>query len=136
MDRERLHTIVYVDDEPDIRQIVQIALGLAQGLTVHTAASGAQGLQLAREVQADLVLLDVMMPGLDGPGTLAQLRADAQIAATPVVFMTAKAMPQEVARFHAMGAAGVIAKPFDPMQLAEQVLSLWEGLPLPAAGNG
>jgi CheY-like chemotaxis protein len=125
MDPTALRSILYVDDEPDIRQIVQLALGLTQGLTVRTAESGEQALELARKLRPDLLLLDVMMPGLDGPGTLKRLRTDSAIASIPVIFMTAKAMAREVALLREMGAVGVIAKPFDPMQLSEQVLSLW-----------
>jgi CheY-like chemotaxis protein len=129
MEPAQLRTVLYVDDEPDIRQIVQMSLGLEPQLTVHTGESGEQGIALARELQPDLVMLDVMMPGLDGPGTLQRMRSDPRLAAIPVVFMTAKAMPEEVARFRELGAAGVIAKPFDPMRLARQVLTLWKGLP-------
>jgi len=86
-------------------------------------------LSLARTLQPDLVLLDVMMPGLDGPGTLTRMRSDPALAQIPVVFMTAKAMPQEVARFRELGAAGVIAKPFDPMKLAQQVFAICETIP-------
>lgn len=129
-DRPPLRSILYVDDEPDIRIIVQTALSLAEGLTVHTAASGAQGLELARELQPDLLMLDVMMPGLDGPGTLQRLRADPALAGIPVIFMTAKAMAEDVQRLRALGAMAVIAKPFDPMQLSRQVLSLWQQRPV------
>jgi len=115
-----LRSVLYVDDEPDIREIVQIALGLTQTMAVHTAESGEQALTLARALLPDLVLLDVMMPGLDGPGTLSRMRKDPIIFPIPVIFMTAKAMPKEVALLHQMGAAGVIAKPFDPMQLSTQ----------------
>jgi CheY-like chemotaxis protein len=121
-----LRSVLYVDDEPDIREIVSIALGLAGTLTVHTTDGGELALQLARSLRPDLVLLDVMMPGLDGPSTLGRMRADPLTAAIPVVFMTAKAMPKEVALLREMGAAGVIAKPFDPMQLSTQVLRLWQ----------
>ena len=130
MERAQLQTLLYVDDEPDIRQIVQMALGLAPGLSIHTGDSGENALSLARTLQPDLVLLDVMMPGLDGPGTLTRMRTDPALARIPVVFMTAKAMPQEVARFRELGAAGVIAKPFDPMKLAQQVFSIWETIPV------
>ena len=123
-----LRQVLYIDDEPDLRLIVQTALGLSEGLTVHTGDSGEQGLRLARELQPDLLLLDVMMPGLDGPATLARLRADPAIAHIPVIFMTAKAMPEDVVRFRALGASGVIAKPFDPMELSGQVLSMWQAL--------
>jgi len=126
MDPTALRSILHVDDEPDIRQIVQLALGLTEGLTVHSAESGEQALELARKLQPDLLLLDVMMPGLDGPGILKRMRSDSAIAHIPVIFMTAKAMAREIALFRQMGAVGVIAKPFDPMQLSQQVLSLWK----------
>ena len=129
MNRSALQTLLYVDDEPDIRQIVQMALGLAPELTIHTGESGERALMLARELHPDLILLDVMMPGLDGPATLARIRADASLARIPVVFVTAKAMPQEVSRFRALGAVGVIAKPFDPMRLVDQVFALWDEIP-------
>jgi two-component system, OmpR family, response regulator len=105
---------------------VRVALELAGDLRVHTMDGGEQALQLARSLRPDLVLLDVMMPGLDGPGTLRRMRTDPATAAIPVVFMTAKAMPKEVALLREMGAAGVIAKPFDPMQLSTQLLRLWQ----------
>lgn len=125
-DRAPLRTIVYGDDEPDMRLVVQTALGLTEGLTVHSAESGEQALELARELQPDLLMLDVMMPGLDGPATLQRLRADPAIAHIPVIFMTAKAMPEDVQRLRAIGGLAVIAKPFDPMHLSAQLLSLWQ----------
>ena len=125
MNATALRTVLYVDDEPDIREIVRIALGLTRGLAVHTASSGEQALTLVHEQQPDLVLLDVMMPGLDGPGTLGRMRKDPKTASIPAIFMTAKAMPKEIALLLEMGALGVIAKPFDPMLLAAQVTSLW-----------
>jgi|SRR5665213_867760 len=126
MNASGLRTVLYVDDEPDIRTIVQIALGLSSDLTVHTGDSGIHALQLARELHPDVVLLDVMMPGLDGPATLTKMRADPEIAHIPVIFITAKAMPQEVAQFREMGAVGVIAKPFDPMLLGQQLAGMWQ----------
>jgi two-component system OmpR family response regulator len=132
MDPTQLRTVLYVDDEPDIRQIVQMSLGLAPQLTIHTAESGEDALRVAGELRPDLIMLDVMMPGLDGPGTMQRLRSNPTLASIPIVFMTAKAMPDEVARFRELGAAGVIAKPFDPMRLAQQVLQLWKAL---AAGS-
>jgi CheY-like chemotaxis protein len=128
MKREELKTVLYVDDEPDIREVVQMSLSLAEGLEVHTCESGERALQLLPELRPDLVLLDVMMPGMDGPSTLQKLREMPELAAVPVIFMTAKAMPQEVARFRELGAAAVIAKPFDPIQLGNQVIAIWEGL--------
>src|SRR5262249_13189729 len=104
-------------------------LGLTGALTVTTCDSGERALAELERFKPDLILLDVMMPGMDGPTVLSRIRADGALAHIPVAFMTAKAMPQEVARFRQLGAAGLIAKPFDPMKLADQVFALWEGLP-------
>lgn len=118
--------MLYVDDEPDIREIVEMALGLVDNLFVHTCASGEQALRVIPTLNPDLVLLDVMMPAMDGPTALCRMRADTALPPYPVVFVTAKAMPQEVAHFRRLGAAGVIAKPFDPMALGQQVMMIWE----------
>lgn len=128
MNRDSLREILYVDDEPDIREIVQMALGLVPTLSVSTADSGLRALQAMQTKRPDLVLLDVMMPNMDGPTTLQQMRSQPELQSIPVIFMTAKAMPQEVARFRALGAAAVIAKPFDPMLLGEHVFAIWEAL--------
>jgi CheY-like chemotaxis protein len=128
MNRDSLREVLYVDDEPDIREIVQMALGLVPTLSVRTADSGIRALESMREHKPDLVLLDVMMPNMDGPTTLQQMRATPELQSIPVIFMTAKAMPQEVARFRSLGAAAVIAKPFDPMLLGEHVFAVWEQL--------
>jgi two-component system OmpR family response regulator len=120
-----LKSVLYVDDEPDIREVVEMALNLVSGITVKTCGSGASALQLLPSFMPDLVLLDVMMPGLDGPATLARMRSDAVLSRIPVVFMTAKALPQEVDRFMSLGAVGVISKPFDPMHLAARVQEIW-----------
>ena len=131
MNPSDLRTVMYVDDEPDIREVVLLSLGLADDLAVHSCECGEQALRMLPQRKPDLVLLDVMMPGTDGPSTLKRMRADPALARIPVIFMTAKAMPQEVARFRELGAVAVIAKPFDPMQLAKQVFAIWEGI-----GNG
>jgi two-component system OmpR family response regulator len=123
--REHLQTILYVDDEPDVREVVELSLGLAPQLQVHTCDSGHSALQKLPQLRPDLLLLDVMMPGLDGPATYKQMQGEPQLSGIPVIFLTAKAMPQEVERFRQLGAIGVISKPFDPMQLAEQVFALW-----------
>ena len=129
MNRSALKTVLYVDDEPDIREVVQMSLSLVEGLDVQICESGERALQVLPELRPDLVLLDVMMPGMDGPSTLQKLRTMPGFESVPVIFMTAKAMPQEVARFRELGAVSVIAKPFDPIQLGQQVVSIWEGLP-------
>jgi two-component system, OmpR family, response regulator len=128
MKRDDLKTILYVDDEPDIREVVQMSLSLVAGLDVQVCESGERALALLPQLRPDLVLLDVMMPGMDGPSTLQKMRTIPALAKIPVVFMTAKAMPQEVARFRELGAVAVIAKPFDPIQLGNQVIAVWEGI--------
>jgi CheY-like chemotaxis protein len=128
MTRGRLRTVLYVDDEPDIREIVELSLGLVEGLNVQVCESGERALRRLPDITPDLVLLDVMMPGTDGPTTLQRMRADPRFANIPVVFVTAKAMPAEVARFRELGAVAVIAKPFDPLQFGQQIVAIWEGI--------
>jgi two-component system OmpR family response regulator len=89
MNRDSLREVLYVDDEPDIREIVQMALGLVPTLSVSTADSGIRALESMRERKPDLVLLDVMMPNMDGPTTLQQMRATPELQSIPVIFMTA-----------------------------------------------
>ncbi|MFC5523267.1 response regulator [Polaromonas jejuensis] len=113
--------ILYVEDEPDIRAIAQMALEAVGGFTVIACASGSEALAAAPGAAADLLLLDVMMPGMDGPSTLQALRQLSATTSTPVIFMTAKVQPAEVAQYKALGALGVIAKPFDPMELPAQI---------------
>jgi two-component system, OmpR family, response regulator len=113
--------ILYVDDEDDIREVATLALELDGGLTVRTCASGAEALDVAAAWQPDLILLDVMMPHMDGPTTLAKLREVPATAAIPIVFITARTQAGEVEQFEALGALGVLAKPFDPMTLGNAV---------------
>lgn len=112
--------ILYIDDEPDIREVAQMALELEPDFEVRTCASGAEGIAQARAWQPDLVLLDVMMPEMDGPQVLESLRQDPATASIPVVFITARTQAQEIAMLEALGALGVLAKPFDPMALGGQ----------------
>ena len=119
--------ILYVDDEADIREVAQMSLELDPAFEVRTCASGAEGIAEASAWRPDLILLDVMMPGMDGPTTFTRLQEQSETAAIPVVFITARTQAQDVARFHALGARGVIAKPFDPMTLTAQVRDLLNG---------
>ena len=121
-----LARILYVEDEPDIRAIAQIALEAVGGFTVIACASGSEALVNAPSANADLLLLDVMMPGMDGPSTLKALRELPATANTPVIFMTAKVQAAEVAQYRELGAIDVIHKPFDPMELAAQINRIWE----------
>ncbi|MFH1554841.1 MAG: response regulator [Pseudomonadota bacterium] len=119
----RLH-ILYVDDEPDIREIVTLALSLDPQIGVDTAASGAAALALAGEKSFDLILLDVMMPSMDGPTTLRQLQQRRLAPPAAVAFVTARTQAHEIAHFMTLGAIGVIAKPFDAIHLARDVRAL------------
>jgi CheY-like chemotaxis protein len=113
--------VLIIDDEADIRRVARLSLAKIGGMEVLDAAGGAEGTEKAAAEAPDAILLDVMMPGLDGPATLRVLRADPRTAGIPVVFLTAKAMPDEVARLLAMGVRGVLSKPFDPMTLPAQL---------------
>lgn len=120
-----LTRILYVEDDQDIQAIAMMVLETISGFTLEPCSSGAEALQKAVAFKPDLVLLDVMMPGMDGPETLKGLRAFPELATTPVVFMTAKVQPQEVEDYLNLGAIGVIAKPFDPMTLAQELRAIW-----------
>jgi len=113
--------VLHVDDEPDIREVVEMSLGLDPGLSLHSVSSGGDALYEVEMWPPDLILLDVMMPVMDGPATLARLRSTPKAVGIPVVFMTARAQTRELEHFRSLGAAGVIAKPFDPMTLAVSV---------------
>ena len=117
--------ILYVEDEPDIRAVAQMALEAVGGFAVIACASGAEALVAAPTAAADLLLLDVMMPGMDGPSTLKALRALPASANTPVIFMTAKVQAAEIAQYRELGALDVIHKPFDPMELSAQISRIW-----------
>jgi len=122
----RALSILYVDDEPDIRLIVEMSLSIRPELTVRTAGSGeeALGLLIDQRWRPDVLMVDVMMPGLTGPDVLAALRAEPATEDLPVIFVTARARPQDVDTYVKLGARGVITKPFDPMKLADQLLTL------------
>ena len=122
-----LDRILYVEDEPDIQAVAKIALEMVGGFKVLVCGSGAEALQQVKDFAPDLILLDVMMPGMDGPTTLHKLRSDPACAGIPVIFLTAKVQPSEVQQYQALGALSVIAKPFDPMTLAAQVRQIWKG---------
>ncbi len=113
--------VLHVEDEPDIREVVEAALALDDSMKVKSFDDGSAALRAAIDWQPDVILTDVIMPGMDGPEILAGLRKDKRTAGIPVVFMTARAQQSEVAHFLALGAAGVIAKPFDPLTLAQSV---------------
>jgi len=124
--KKSLKTLLYVDDDADIREIVQMSLSLDGELNVVTSDGGERALLKMTVEHPDLVVLDVMMPGMDGPALLKRMRQEPSLARIPVIFMTAKASAEETERLRQLSAIGVIAKPFDPMTLGRQVRELWE----------
>jgi CheY-like chemotaxis protein len=128
--------ILHVDDEPDIREVVEISLGLDPCFAVRSCSSGSAALVEAAEWAPHMILCDVMMPVMDGPTTLARLRDDPRTAKIPVVFMTARAQHRELDHFKQIGAAGVICKPFDPMRLPNEVRQQLQTAGIAAISNG
>lgn len=121
-----LHKVLIAEDDPDIQELAVMALEVVGGLAVIACDDGHAALREAREAQPDLIILDWMMPEMDGGQTLAALREDPATQHIPVVFLTAKVRPEEIARMRQLGAVDVIGKPFNPMQLASQVQNIWQ----------
>lgn len=121
---DTIKKVLVVEDEDDIREVLCSALEFVCEFTVEPCASGDQAINKAASFGPDLMLMDVMMPGMDGPATLGKLRLIPGLEATPVIFVTAKAMPAEIEHFKSLGAIGVIVKPFDPMALCDQIKAL------------
>jgi two-component system, OmpR family, response regulator len=120
-----LHRILHVEDDPSIQAVAKLALEAVGGFQVLSCASGQQALEQIQGFAPDFILLDVMMPDMDGPQTLAQIARLIDIQQVPVAFMTAKVQPAEIEHYRSLGARDVIIKPFDPMQLAAQVRKIW-----------
>ena len=127
--------VLVIDDEEDIREIARDSLEIMGGYEVLTANSGTEGLTDARAQQPDVILLDMMMPGMDGSATFQRLQDDATTRDIPVILLTAKVQASDQLRFAELGVAGVIAKPFDPISLASQVAQILGWAQLPAT-NG
>jgi CheY-like chemotaxis protein len=123
---KKLERIMMVEDDPDIQTVARMSLEVVGGFTVEVYSGGEEALARVGEYAPDLILLDVMMPDMDGPTVLRHLRENPATAAIPVIFMTAKAQAHEVASYRGMGALGVISKPFDPMTLASTVTEIWQ----------
>lgn len=122
---KKLLQILYVEDEPDIRAVTEMALE-DEGFELISCASGREALDKAPDLKPDLIVLDVMMPDIDGPTTLSRLRELPHLADTPAIFMTAKVQASEVEQYKAMNALGVIGKPFDAMTLAGDIRAILE----------
>lgn len=120
-----LENILHVEDDESIVAISRLALETVGGMTVKSCTRGQQAIEAAPGFQPDLILLDVMMPDMDGPTTLTELAKVIDLTSRPVVFMTARTLPGEHQAYLDMGAADVILKPFDPLTLAEQLKAIW-----------
>jgi len=126
LSNEDIQRILYVEDEPDIQAVAKLALEQVGGFTLETCSSGQEAIDKAAAFSPHLMLLDVMMPEMDGPTTLQELRKMSGLEEIPAVFMTARVQPHEIQEYIDMGAVDVIAKPFDPMTLSNQIREIWE----------
>lgn len=125
MQSRKLNKILFVEDEEDIRTIAQIALEDIGKFQVSYCASGPEALQKVDQFKPDLIVLDMMMPGMDGIETMRELRKKDIAKETPIIFLTAKVQPNEVAHYLKLGAIHVIAKPFEPMTLSATLNAVW-----------
>jgi len=121
----KLSKIMLVEDEPDIREIASLALTELGGFNLTLCESGQQALDKLPAALPQLVLLDVMMPDMDGPTTLQKLRTMSEMKNVPVIFMTARVQANEVEEYLKLGALGVIPKPFDPATLSTEIIKIW-----------
>ena len=121
-----LNRILLIEDDVDIQVITKMALETTGGFTVQVCGSGREAIAAAPVFKPDLILLDVMLPEMDGPAVLKALCAIPALKAVPVVFLTAKSQPREVDKLSKMDVAGIISKPFDPMTIAEKVQNIWD----------
>jgi len=124
--KPELKTVLLVEDNADIRTIAKTALELMGGLQVRACESGPEALAAVADLKPQLVILDVMMPDMDGPGVLSELRKRPETREVPVIFLTAKAGTAEVQRLLTLGALEVLTKPFDPMTLHQKVKAAWD----------
>ena len=116
-----MRRVLIIDDEDDIREVAALSLEATAGWEILTAASGAEGMHVAVAEQPDAILMDVMMPGVDGPTTFRSMQENPAIAQIPVLLLTAKVQGVDQRRFAGLGVAAVLFKPFDPLTLAQQV---------------
>jgi CheY-like chemotaxis protein len=116
-----MRRILIIDDEDDIREVAALSLEATAGWEILTASSGAEGIDIAAAEQPDAILMDVMMPGVDGPTTFAKMQQTPSISQIPVLLLTAKVQGVDQRRFAGLGLAGILFKPFDPLTLAEQI---------------
>lgn len=129
MPTKPLERIFYAEDDEDIQRIVRMSLERIGKMTVMVEIDPLKAIAGIREFKPDLVMLDWMMPGMDGPGVLKAMRESPDTAAYPVVFITARATQKDHAELLALGAAGIVSKPFSPKDLPDQLRAIWAGLP-------
>ena len=123
--KRQLKKILYVEDEADIRLIVQIALEDVGGFELKSCSSGLEAIAEVEDFEPDLILLDVMMPGLDGPATLKELHKLPAVKKIPVIFMTARIQEKEIAQYKELGIKDIISKPFEPLSLPDTLREFW-----------
>ncbi len=126
-----MRRILIIDDEEDIREVAALSLEATAGWQILTASSGAKGIEIAIAEQPDAILMDVMMPGVDGPTTFRHMQQNPEIASIPVLLLTAKVQGVDQRRFAGLGVAAILFKPFDPLTLAGQISEIlgWDALP-------
>ena len=129
MPAQPLVRICYVEDDEDIQKIVRMTLERIGKMTVEVVGDPLQAIETIKRFKPELVLLDWMMPGMDGPTLYRKMKEVPEVRDLPVVFITAKASPKELDELHALGAAGTISKPFAPRDLPEQLRAIWKNLP-------
>lgn len=127
--RSELKRILYAEDEKDIQEIVRISLGELGGFEIKICSSGGELLEAFDEFDPQLVLMDVMMPGMDGIETFKNLKLKPSFNDRPLVFMTAKVQTNEVQEYKDLGAVEVISKPFNPIELPDRIRDIWNQLP-------
>ena len=129
MPERALERICYVEDDEDIQRIVRMSLERVGKMTVEVVSDPHQAIGVMNAFKPDLVMLDWMMPGMDGPTLFKKMKEDPQMSLLPVVFITAKAQSRDMAELMALGAAGTISKPFSPKDLPDQLRAIWKKLP-------
>jgi two-component system, OmpR family, response regulator len=120
-----LNRILYAEDEADIQEVAVLALETVGGFNMKVCNTGKEALDAVTEYKPDLLLFDVMMPGMDGPSAFQEIRKIPGFESIPVVFMTAKVQPEEINNYKKLGAIDVIPKPFDPMSLSDTIRDIW-----------
>jgi CheY-like chemotaxis protein len=129
MPAKDLNRICYVEDDPDIQRIVRLSLERLGKMTVEIVTDSTQAVDAIVAFKPDLVMLDWMMPVMDGPAVLRKMQEHAELKNMPVVFITAKASQRELDELRSMGAVGTISKPFSPKDLPDQLRGIWKTLP-------